>query len=175
MVLLGGNAGAAGQYSDMWRWNGATWAPLSATLPSGWGLPLRAAYDDATSSVVAVSCVLQSPMTYVFNGTSWQQYPAAGLPCAPAIGHDTKRSVVVAFGGNSGQVSKATWTWDGSRWTQKAPAHSPPPRALAVAAFDVTNAELIVFGGSEPYGAQNMADVATTWAWSGTDWTQVAS
>jgi hypothetical protein len=174
-VLLGGNAGLAGQFSDIWGWNGVTWSRLSATLPAGWGPPLAAAYDDASASIVALGCGVQSPPTYVFDGTSWHQYSSGGLhTCAPVIAYDAARSVVVLFGGNTGQISNATWTWDGTHWTQQAPLHSPPPRFTAASAFDTASSQLIVFGGQEPLGAQNSVDVTTTWSWNGTDWVQVA-
>jgi hypothetical protein len=174
-VLIGGSAGQAGQLSDMWGWNGVTWSRLAATLPDGLGPPLRAAYDNSTASIVALGCDAQSMPTNVYDGMVWHQYSSGELhTCAPAIAFDTARSAVVVFGGNAGSVTNATWTWSGTHWTQQAPRHSPPPRFVAAAAFDPKSSQVIVFGGMEPYGFQNAVDVATTWAWDGTDWSQLA-
>ena len=174
-VLLGGSANSPDEYKDMWAWDGTVWSRLAATLPAGWTNAM-AAYDDSTTSIVALGCGVQPSPTYVFDGTAWRQYSSGGLhTCAPAIAYDAARSVVVVFGGNTGQISNATWTWDGTHWTQQAPLHSPPPRFTAASAFDTASSQLIVFGGQEPLGAQNTVDVTTTWSWNGTDWVQVAS
>jgi hypothetical protein len=177
-VLLGGNAGLAGQYSDMWGWDGANWSSLAASLPPGFEprTGATAAYDDATASIVALGCVGLSPMTFVFDGTAWRQASSGTLTtCAPSIAYDARRSVVVIFGGTTGRWTNATWTWDGAQWMLQAPPHSPPARVFAAAAFDVATSQLIIFGGEEPFGAQNAIDVATTWAWDGADWVQVGS
>ncbi|MCC6213344.1 MAG: hypothetical protein IT376_00615 [Polyangiaceae bacterium] len=41
-----------------------------------------------------------------------------------------------------------TWEWDGTSWLQRAPATSPPARAITATAFDTTRERLVLFGGS---------------------------
>jgi hypothetical protein len=40
-----------------------------------------------------------------------------------------------------------TWTWNGSTWTQQAPATSPPARVGASMAYDATASDIVLFGG----------------------------
>ena len=52
------------------------------------------------------------------------------------MAYDAARAQVVLFGGLDGQILQDehplekddTWVWDGTNWTQKSPANSPPPR-----------------------------------------------
>jgi hypothetical protein len=174
-VLLGGSATSADQYNDMWAWNGLTWSKLAVTLPTGWS-SAAAAYDDATTSIVAVPCSSSvSVPTFVFDGKAWHQYPSGSLhTCKPALAYDAKRSLVVLFGGNTGQISNSTWTWDGSSWVQKSALHNPPARFQPAAGFDGAADLLMIFGGLGSLGAQNVMELADTWAWNGNDWSQVA-
>ena len=59
-----------------------------------------------------------------------------------------------------------TWTWDGTDWTQRTPAHSPSPRYCLGMAYDAARGQVVLFGG---YGGGDLGD---TWTWDGTDWTQ---
>src|SRR5437016_3218101 len=43
-----------------------------------------------------------------------------------AVAYDAARSQVVLFGGWNGDTIGGTWTWDGTTWTHRTPAHSPP-------------------------------------------------
>jgi hypothetical protein len=60
-----------------------------------------------------------------------------------------------------------TWTWNGSAWTQQAPAHSPGARTGAAMAYDAARGVVVLFGGQS--GTATLND---TWTWNGTDWTQ---
>ncbi len=53
------------------------------------------------------------------------------------------------FGGDdpSGNYLGDTWTWDGTTWTELAPATSPSARADASMAYDPATAQLVLFGG----------------------------
>jgi len=61
-----------------------------------------------------------------------------------------------------------TWTWNGTDWTQQNPAHQPPDRYGAAAAYDPAIGRVMVFGGGAGGGYIN-----DTWSWTGTDWKQL--
>jgi hypothetical protein len=82
-----------------------------------------------------------------------------------SMAFDAARQQVVYFGGPAGDQ---TWTWNGTNWTKRAPAHSPPARSGHAMAYDAARQRVILFGG----GA-NLLTVNDTWAWDGTDWTLV--
>jgi hypothetical protein len=69
---------------------------------------------------------------------------------------------VVLTGGNGDTIRDNTWTWDGTNWTQLAPATQVSAFVGAGSAFDPAMHAVVVFGG-----------IAETWSWSGTDWVQL--
>ncbi len=62
-----------------------------------------------------------------------------------------------------------TWVWDGSNWTQKFPAVSPPGRSFSAMTFDSTRNEIVLFSGFGGSGVSNLND---TWVWDGFNWTK---
>jgi hypothetical protein len=74
--------------------------------------------------------------------------PAARAGAAMAF--DPTTDDVVMFGGTSaaGQALSDTWLWDGSAWSQAAPAESPPARYGAQMAWDPHSQRMILLGGS---------------------------
>ncbi|MGH7754246.1 MAG: Kelch repeat-containing protein [Gemmatimonadales bacterium] len=88
--------------------------------------------------------------------------------------YDHLRSVIVAFGGGiveTGELSAATWEWDGNRWTELHPASSPAPRFGHGMQFDTGRRRVVLFGGVT-LPRQYLGD---TWEWNGTNWTEVRS
>jgi hypothetical protein len=84
---------------------------------------------------------------------------------------DAARGEVVLFGGyNDLGFLRSTWTWDGTDWTHRTPAHSPPSRYLPGMAYDAARSEVVLFGGEASNG--NALFLADTWTWNGTDWTK---
>src|SRR5260370_15477329 len=77
--------------------------------------------------------------------------PEASPPplAAHAMAYDSARGVSVLFGGSStiGGLSSATWEWDGTNWTQRAIATSPPARVWAGVAFDSVRNRIVLVGG----------------------------
>lgn len=67
------------------------------------------------------------------------------------MGYDPATSQLVLFGGLSSQEEPLadTWTWDGTTWTQQAPAVSPPERDGAAVAYDAATSQFILFGGAQ--------------------------
>ena len=58
-----------------------------------------------------------------------------------------------------------TWTWDGTDWTQRHPAHSPPGRDSMGMAYDAARGQVVLFGG-----VRRPFYLGDTWTWDGTDW-----
>jgi hypothetical protein len=85
-----------------------------------------------------------------------------------SLSDDGADGQVVLFGGGplggSGLLGD-TWTWDGSTWTKRFPAHAPSPREHAAMAYDAAMGKVVLFGGGQALN--------DTWMWDGTDWTQL--
>jgi hypothetical protein len=59
-----------------------------------------------------------------------------------------------------------TWKWDGSDWTQYAPANTPSERYEHAMAYDMARGVVVLFGGDGNSGLLN-----DTWEWNGENWT----
>jgi hypothetical protein len=88
--------------------------------------------------------------------------------------YDNDTGTLVLFGGQTapGGLSKDTWVWNGSTWTDfpGSKIQAPSARQLAAMAFDPVLHQLILFGGENAAG-QPLGD---TWAWNGASWYQVS-
>lgn len=58
-----------------------------------------------------------------------------------------------------------TWTWDGTTWTLRHPAHSPGPLARPALADDLRHHQDLLVGGAV---GGDLLDA--TWTWDGRDW-----
>jgi hypothetical protein len=138
------------------------------------------AYDAATGTVVLFggennSNAVVNGDTWTWDGTTWtKQHPAAHPPPRvwASMAYDDATGTVVLFGGaarpNSGggftRIFGDTWTWDGTTWTQQAPAASPSARQLAAMAYDAATGTVVLFSGEPPIGTRGRAP-ADTWTW----------
>jgi hypothetical protein len=100
----------------------------------------------------------------------------ATLPTAPSpregmgMAYDAARGQIVLFGGTSGaNFLGDTWTWDGTDWSERAPAHAPSKRVIMGMAYDAARGQVVLFGGDGNKGL-----LGDTWTWDGTDWTERA-
>lgn len=110
--------------------------------------------------------------TWTFQTTAppygWTQLGVAGP--TPRTGHamvyDANRQVVVMFGGMliGGVPSDETWEWNGSTWTLRAPATTPPPRSHMAAAPYPPLGGVVFYGGYPNDGTSHF------WLWDGVDW-----
>lgn len=83
---------------------------------------------------------------------------------------DAARERLVVFGGRAGLALFAeTWEWDGTTWTRRAPAHSPPARRAHAMVYDPSRGHVLLFGGID--GTYVRFD--DMWAWDGEDWTRL--
>ncbi|MCL6105731.1 MAG: fibronectin type III domain-containing protein, partial [Actinobacteria bacterium] len=134
--------------------------------------------------------------TWAWNGTNWTElYPSVSP--SPRYGatlvYDPVTNTDILFGGKgpNGLLSD-TWAWNGTNWTELYPSVSPPPRYGAVMSYapgfhegfhrnrhEKTNLsaldqkgdnghDIILFGGKGPNGL-----LSDTWAWNGTNWTEL--
>lgn len=120
------------------------------------------------------SSALLSNATREWNGTQWLTATPTASPTARsrvAMVYDPSRGNIVMFGGNTGGASgfsSQTWTYDGTTWTQRSPAHVPGSRYGAAMAYDSVRNVVVMFGGFVQTGSDN----GEGWEWDGTDWTQ---
>lgn len=176
-VVMFGGVGIEGQ---IWEWNGASWQLRQ--VPNAPSRLDPAVYFDTATQRIAVfggadfhmsgsSLMKGSDRTdaHSWDGSTWS--PVHGdLRPGSRYGHifcAQPGGGVVLFGGTFQQTQgDDTWVWSGNGWQARNPAHRPPARTAAGAAFDATRQETLLFGG----GAQGTY-FADLWAWNGQDWT----
>jgi N-acetylneuraminic acid mutarotase len=122
--------------------------------------------------------------TWEWDGTSWTNKTPANITAAnnpPArASHRMATGLngrVVLFGGaandSSGNLAflADTWEWDGTSWTKKTPATSPPARSSHAMATGL-DGRVVLFGGSAGFdSSNNRIRFNDTWEWDGTNWT----
>lgn len=165
-VLLCGGASTKSGLSDAWLWNGSSWSttsgsPACGTISLGDSLEGQhvVGYDDIHR-------------TWGWDGSRWSQLADFASPARPqgqgaSATWDPDHSIFLLFGGEtSGSYYGATWTWDGSGWTQHAVSSSPSPRANAVMAYDTSARRAVITTGAAP----NNDVLSDTWMWDGSAW-----
>jgi hypothetical protein len=135
------------------------------------------AYDKSTEQVIlfGVRQTTQRSETWAWTPASgWKRLTPATNPPGRTWGnmaYDDAAGQIVLFGGQSAiPVSGAldlladTWTWDGTDWTHRAPAQSPPPTIFMSMAYDAGTQTLIAVRDNDP------VQTTATWQWNGTTW-----
>ncbi|WP_437639501.1 Kelch repeat-containing protein [Sorangium sp. So ce854] len=185
VVLFGGKNIFDEPNNETWEWNGVAWARIT---PTGTAPSARAdhamAYDAARQRVVLFGGFAGGASrddTWSWDGRTWTQVTPAGRSPAPrhahAMAYDAARRRIVLFGGS--RVPNAgvddTWEWDGTAWTEIAPAGSsrPSPRFASAMAYDAARERAVLYGGAR-YNAssQGVSSLGDTWEWDGTTWTE---
>jgi RHS repeat-associated protein len=180
-VVFGGyNASTGVNYDDTWTWDGTNWTqqhPATSPPVLNQGSD-RMAYDAADGQIVLVTSNVrgsQSPDTWTWDGTNWTEHAAATQPgplWQPTLAYDPDTHSVVLFGGAAGYQgtdSSATWSWDGSNWSQLHPATSPPARSEATMDYDPLLHGLVLFSGTQ-HGSSGLDD---TWLYANGNWSQL--
>jgi hypothetical protein len=172
-VLFGG-FDATFQFADTWTWDGTDWTQrFPAHSPSARGGHAMV-YDAARGDVVLFGGLATGARlsdTWTWDGADWTKHTPAHSPrgrTLHAMAYDAAHAQVVLFGGHSprdghGVFIGDTWTWDGTDWTKRAPAHSPSARDSHAMAYDAANDQVVLFAG-DAYD--------DTWTWDGIDWTE---
>src|SRR5947208_12730816 len=96
--------------------------------------------------VAAAATISLLPPARAFPAT--RAANAVPLPRVEAgMVYDDATGQVVLFGGfgtgPSGMLSD-TWTWDGTGWTQRTPAHAPPARYQMGMAYDAAHGQVVL-------------------------------
>lgn len=88
------------------------------------------------------------------------------------IAFDTKRKVVVLFGGTGemGTVLNETWEFDGQNWKKITTAHTPLARFWHAMAYDAARGKVVLFGG---WQTDNGGALSDTWEYDGSSWKKV--
>jgi hypothetical protein len=106
-----------------------------------------------------------------WTGSDWNQLNLTALPFArssAAVGVNANTGRAVLFGGLADINPVNTWTYNGTRWTERFPATQPLWVYAGSAAFDAGLNAVVLFGGGS-----GGVDQDTTWKWSNGNWTQV--
>ncbi len=131
------------------------------------------AYDAARNQVVVFGGA-ETPDrvnadTFVRAADQWVLRAPAHSPSprsALSMTYDAVRQNILVFGGDD---KSETWTWDGTDWTQRMPPVSPPYRQYGGQAFDAARGVTVLSGGWQHDTTTQLAD---TWTWDGTTWTE---
>ncbi len=98
-------------------------------------------------------------------------YDESGCSDDPC-GNGVRESGEACDDGNttSGDGCSADCKLEAPRWIQASPAHAPPERGQHGMAYDATRGVVVLFGGTDNQGQDQLGD---TWEYDGLDWTQV--
>ncbi len=124
--------GIVGGSSVVYRFDAGLWTPiyLPAQAPN-LGAPAVCTFRNVGILLVG------NGQTWVFNGQSFTQLPAAVPPAqVRALGFDEARSVALLIAGPVNSNTPTTWEFDGSTWQQRVPLATPPALQYMHMAYD---------------------------------------
>jgi hypothetical protein len=163
----------------------STLSPPAAPPPLAYA---SAVYDSDNKTIVLFGGQLQdSPLsndTWVWNGSTWTDYPATEIQAPPArrlaaMAFDPSLHQLILFGGegSDGHLLGDTWAWNGASWYQQSVvAGSPSPEARAAAAMAYAGSgRLVLFGGLGLANAGARTPLGDTWLWTSAGWTDGGS
>lgn len=159
VVLFGGEWGGT-IYNDVWEWDGLSW---ENPVPSGLAPPPRHGASMAWVAELGMVVVYGGAFgpnahrtdTWGWDGVGWTELtdvpePGPGaLAAAPAVG-DTRRGVMVLFGGVYFDVNHSPFTWElhGDRWVHiETPFGSPPGFVSSAMVYDEARARVVTLFG----------------------------
>ncbi len=145
-----------------WEWNGISWANVSTAGPDIF-VPNDAAVDMVFDSSRGVCVAVVNLAVWEWNGVTWTNRNSSLNPGPQAINFDlafdSKRDVVLTFGGqfdNAGtMLSRETWEYDGTMWSQQFPVNAPPARRYHKMSYDADRDVVVLFGGQDDNGLLN--------------------
>ncbi|MBA2284205.1 MAG: hypothetical protein H0W02_01845 [Ktedonobacteraceae bacterium] len=184
-LLFGGVDVTGMPLDDTWLWSGTQWLRLHTSTHPPARLGACMAYDAARQRTILFGGLAQAGHsgqllndTWAWDGAEWSLLKPAASP-EPRLGACMAYSVfhqhVVLFGGTSGESTFGdTWLWHGTTWAKQSLSSGPPARAWAAMAFNHHTQQVVLTGGSGISGQQSPANLADTWTWNGTTWTQQA-
>lgn len=201
-VLYGGEHLFGGEIlSDTWTFNGEAWTPNCGTTEPGAtgdcspGARLGHAMGTAPNGVLLYGGVrsggLGPPLdgqsglapvqsdAWFWDGSSWAQVCSSCAP-GPLVGATAAGNgrQMLLFGGVSsqGNQSNATWSFDGTNFTEVDAGGPDAPSARAFASMSWDGTQFVLFGGADATELGSTgpgASKADTWVWTGTAWRRV--
>ena len=178
--------------NNMWVWENAQWiraSSLGAQPSPSSSKPLctrnrfphnrggeSLVYDPAQNDVILFGGVGAGSDTWIWSGTSWSDVFTTVKPSSrggASMAYDPVTRDIVLFGGSDGEYQdyNDTWMWNGSSWRQGSLATpSPSARQSAYLFYDNALGQMVLMGGTNPYGPPLGFE---TWTWDGTKWTQL--
>ena len=179
VVLYGGAVGNT-VLSDTWTWDGTTWTGKGGSSISPPAGRYAAMAPEPTPGQLVLFSGNDKKDTWVWDGSKWAKKAPATSPLARrnhAMAFDAARNQTVMFGGYGGvgndecfsTCNDGTWVWNGTTWTQKTPAFSPPPQDVHAMAYDAARQQIVL------YGLRPTDTIGNTFTWDGVNWTQRAS
>ena len=140
----------------------------------------RAWLKPAAMGVWTLGLLVLVSASAIWPRGGWAELHPAHTPgrrANSAVAYDPARQRLVMFGGISDWIGSSffyehdTWEWDGTDWTEKKPATSPPARAGHMMVYDEKRGVVVLFGGEDKASTYFFSD---TWTWDGETWTQHA-
>jgi hypothetical protein len=198
IVLFGGreyhpNGGTNGKYlNDTWTWDGRMWNEQAPSLSPDFGFDAaNMVWDDANRVLLLFGAIRDQASnqvvsaTWQWNGTDWHHVLASTSPphrFGAAMAFEAERSSVVLFGGfdvSPDRHFNDTWTWDGTTWAERFPAHipanTPTNNGLPGAFAGALSASAMAYDPAHKVVVLVTTDmgVIKTWTWDGSDWAQL--
>jgi hypothetical protein len=191
LIMFGGwnpVVGGAAKLNDTWTWNGSTWTRLNpATVPPKRGSAVMAFHAETRRLVMFGGDIGDhTNETWTFDGQDWKLVsasgPAPGPRTATNLARDDATGTLILFGGEAPTTGTLfgphddTWTWDGTRWTERRPACAPPSRGTYTfaghMAYDSGRKVVVLSGG---FNGETPLMLGDTWTWDGTTWAPASS
>ncbi len=176
LIAFGGSMRRGITGNTTWEWDGSSWKKFEGKSPSG-RQAFVMIYDSKRKKTVLFGGSDTSGKRlndiWEFDGTKWDSIPVKGANpgsrISPGSAYDSKRGLLIIFGGISGDGIKAdTWSWDGKEWKQLATS-GPSARVMGYMAYDKKRDRIVMFGGR--LGWPN--DANDTWEWDGKEWREI--
>lgn len=191
-MLLFGGAENGTLHGDTWTWSGTAWEQIAVSGPRPRFVNLMAEYRNpplAPGEPSGGYVLLQGGHwvegddggnledTWQWDGEIWTELDGAGPgPRVNSPGaFDERLDGIVMFGGGNGETegtgTNDTWLWAGiGGWTQLATPTAPSRRNAHGLAFDSKRQVLVLVGGIERAGGEQVLDV---WEYGPDGWDEV--
>ncbi|MFM1870793.1 MAG: hypothetical protein RL398_215, partial [Planctomycetota bacterium] len=182
-VLFGGQSNSGSHPNDTWEWNGTSWSSIPTTNAPSPRAFHAMCYDSQRQRIVLFggrdrqtlsSAILNDLWEY--DGIDWTQRNIPNQPpgrVEHTMVYDPVRGRAVVWNGRITNTTYANdlWEFDGNAWHQMSPSTMPPHGigTYQSAAFDASRGAIVAFDGY----SQTTGYLNATWAWDGTDWTQL--
>ncbi|MCR9248271.1 MAG: hypothetical protein NXI31_24855 [bacterium] len=201
-TLLFGGADVGGfpptTFGDTWAWDGTDWSQLSPAVSPPGRYFGGMVYDQLRDRTVLYGGLVATFFganylddTWEWDGANWSQVTTTNTPGGlvgnPGLGevsmaYDVIGGATVLFGGELFQgivpMPAVTLEYDGTNWTQTAPAVSPPRRSQASMCSAPLLGGVLLFGGTNfnnPPGPNGEIVWNDLWVYSAQNdtWTQL--